>query len=79
MDSKDFDGDAMAAMLMIDNEMAEMARNMAPHRNILNPNEPRQINNNPSMANTVVSNTTNWFAYKDSTAVNSNMDKFLVR
>ena len=57
----DFDGDALAGQLMLDNNMAEMSKSLAPHRNILDPNTPRRINNHPSLPKTVVSNAGNWF------------------
>lgn len=70
----------MSGMLMLDNEMAELAKQIAPHRNILNPNIPRTINDNPSLPKTVVSNTTNWFSFNDEEKdiqINSEMNRFL--
>lgn len=74
----DFDGDAMAGQLMLSNDMAEMAMFLAPHRNILDPNIPRKINDHPSLAKTVVSNTGNWFRDNITSVPTSAMDKFAI-
>ena len=74
----DFDGDAMGAQIMMDNYMADMSRALCPHRNILDPNTPRQINDHPSMAKTVVSNTGNWFKEAVTSQPTAAMEEFAI-
>ena len=74
----DFDGDAMGAQIMMDNYLGEMSAYLAPHRNIIDPNTPRQINDHLSLAKTVVSNTSNWFSEPINTKPTHLMDEFAI-
>ena len=74
----DFDGDAMGAQIMMDNYLSEMSKFLSPHRNILDPNIPRTINDHPSMAKTVVSNTGNWFREVITSTPTAAMEEFAI-
>jgi hypothetical protein len=56
----DFDGDQMSLMLMLDNVMSEEAEALAPHRNILDPNNPRSLTNVADMSKPVASTINCW-------------------
>ena len=68
----------MGAQIMMDNYLGEMSAYLAPHRNIIDPNTPRQINDHLSLAKTVVSNATNWFAVPINTQPTHLMDEFAI-
>jgi DNA-directed RNA polymerase beta' subunit len=58
----DFDGDAMAFMLMLDNKTARSAENLAIHKSTIEPNKPRTLTPNPSIPKPVASTCLNWLS-----------------
>lgn len=60
----DFDGDQMSLMLMLDNFMADQIEALAPHKNILDPNQPRGLTNVADMPKPVASTINNWISVK---------------
>ena len=52
----------MSLMLMLDEEMANAADAMAPHKNFLDPNNPRSVTNVASIPKPVSSTTACWIS-----------------
>ena len=55
MNIKDFDGDAMALMLMLDNYMSDQIEALAPHKSMLDPNKLRTLTSVASLLKPVAS------------------------
>jgi hypothetical protein len=56
----DFDGDQMSLQLMLDNHMSRAAEALAPHKNILDPNQPRNLTNVAEIPKPVASTISSW-------------------
>lgn len=67
---KDFDGDQMAAMLMLDNRMSEATEGLAPHKSVIDSNKPRALTNLASMPKPVGATINNWLMGKDRKPIN---------
>jgi hypothetical protein len=57
----DFDGDAMSFTAALDNYMADLFYNLAPHKNIFLLNEPGKISDNIRLPKPIVATIANWF------------------
>jgi hypothetical protein len=58
----DFDGDQMSLALMLDNEMSDMAEALAPHKNIIDTNQPRNLTNVAEIPKPVASTISSWMS-----------------
>lgn len=56
----DFDGDQMSLMLLPDNDMSEQAEALAPHRNMIDPNQPRSLTSVAEIPKPVASTISSW-------------------
>ena len=57
--------DQMSVMLMLDDETSKATDFMAPHKNILDPNEPRALTSNASIPKPVSSTIANYLSNRD--------------
>ena len=64
----------MSLMLMLDNEMNDQIQDIAPHKNMLDPNNPRQLTNVARFPKPVAGTVANWVSGVDRVPSN-NPDK----
>lgn len=60
----DFDGDAMAYVLMLDNYMTDKIEALAPHKNMVDANHPRKLTGVASIPKPVATIINNWLQSK---------------
>lgn len=58
----DFDGDQMSLMLMLDNMMSNEAEALAPHKNMIDPNQPRSLTSVAEIPKPVASTISSWMS-----------------
>lgn len=74
---KDFDGDQMNLVLLLDNDSADKAdANLAPHKNMLEINSPRELTNVARHPKPVASTIAHWLDNNDAT--NEVMDELFI-
>ena len=69
--------DQMSIMLMLDEETSRATDAMAPHKSILDPNEPRIITSNASIPKPVGSTISNWVSNKSTQAPTAEQTAFM--
>ncbi len=73
----DFDGDQMSLALMPDNFTAQGIQPLAPHRNIIDPNQPRSLTGVSSIPKPVSSSIGNWMKTPSTSAPDARKQAFL--
>lgn len=61
----DFDGDAMAGTLLLDNYMSEGAAVLSPHNNVIDGHKPRNLSGVASISKPVAATIINWLMMED--------------
>ena len=56
----DFDGDAMAVALLLDNKLSRESEGLAPYKNMYDPNSPRKLNDVSAIPKPVITNIIIW-------------------
>jgi hypothetical protein len=65
MDSVDFDGDALNAMIQLDLSLLEPLSNLLPHKSALDFESPGELSKNLSLSKPSVSIFNNWMQFND--------------
>lgn len=55
--------DQMSLMLMLDNQMSDQIEALAPHKNVIDINNPRTLTGAATMPKPVASTISNWIAH----------------